>query len=81
MDAEERNFSDQFQPLPGTDVPLSPLLDLGEDPGLDQGATGDHDAVDATTLNLGPVILGGKGVAATEDGDPWHWQREHVPDE
>ena len=69
---EKRNFSDKFQPLPGTDVPLSALLDLGKNPGLDQGATGDHDAIDATTLDLGPVVLRREGVAATEDGDPWH---------
>ena len=61
-----------LQPLPGTDVPLSPFLDLGENPRLDQRATGDHDAVDATALDLGPVVLRGEGVAATEDRDPWH---------
>ena len=69
-----RNFSDEFQPLPGTDVPLSTFFDLGENPGLDQSAASDHYTVDTTTLDLRPVILGGKGIAATEDGDPWHWQ-------
>lgn len=71
---EKRNFSDEFQPLPGTDVPLSSFFDLGEYPGFDQSAASDHYTVDATTLNLRPVILGGKGIAATEDGDPWHWE-------
>jgi hypothetical protein len=70
---EKRNFSDEFQPLPGTDVPLSSFFDLGENPGLDQSAASDHHTVDATTLNLRPVILGGKGITATKDGDPWHW--------
>ena len=76
------NFSDKFQPLPGTDVPLSPLLDLGENPWLDQCATGDHHAVNATTLNLGPIIMGREGIAATEDGDPWHCNvsMERVPE-
>jgi len=67
------NLSNELQPLPGTDVPLSPFLDLGENPGLDERATGDHHAVDATALDLGPVILGGEGIAATEDRDPWYW--------
>lgn len=73
-DSWKLNFSDELQPLSRTDVPLSPFLDLGENPRLDQRATGDHDAVDATALYLGPVILSGEGVAATEDRDPWHWQ-------
>jgi len=69
---EKRNLSDEFQPLPGTDVPLSSFFDLGKNPGLDQRAASDHYAIDATTLNLRPVILGGKGIAATENWDPWH---------
>lgn len=81
-DSEKRNFSDKFQPLPGTDVPLSPLLDLGENPGFDQGATGNHNAIDATTLNLGPVIMRREGVATTKDGNPWHCDvsMERVPE-
>jgi hypothetical protein len=69
---EKRNFSDELQPLPGTDIPISSFFDLGENPGLDQSTASDHYTVDATTLDIRPVILGGKGIAATENGDPWH---------
>ena len=31
----KRNFSDEFQPLSGTDVPLSSFFNLGENPGFD----------------------------------------------
>ena len=62
-----------LQPLPRADVPLSPLLDLSEDPRLDEGAAPDHDAVDAGGLDVGPVVLRGVAVAPAEDRDLGYW--------
>ena len=50
-------LSNEFQPFPGADIPLSSLLDLSEDPGLDQSPTRDHDPVYSTVFNLLPIIL------------------------
>ena len=53
----ETHFADYFEALPRADVPLSALLDLGEDPGLDKRTATDHDSVDAVVVHLVPVVL------------------------
>ena len=52
-----------LQPLRGADVPFSPLLDLCEDPRLDQSPSGNHDSVDPALLLLLIVRLSGETVA------------------
>ena len=39
------------------DIPLPPLLDLGEDPWLDEGASSNHNTVNAVVVHLVPVVL------------------------
>jgi hypothetical protein len=60
-------LSDEIQPLSWGNVPLSLLLDLGEDPGLDERASGDHDAVDTRLGDGVRVGLVRKAVAVAED--------------
>ena len=50
-------LADELEPLAGGDVPLPALLDLGEDPGLDERTATDHDSVDAVVVRLVPVVL------------------------
>ena len=50
-------FLDDIQPLLGGDVPVSPLLDLGEEPGLDERAPGQHDPRHTRGLLARVVVL------------------------
>ena len=62
-------LSNEFQPFPGADIPFSSLLDLSEDPRLDQSPTSDHDPVYSTVFNLLPIVLRREGVSTAEDWD------------
>lgn len=68
------DFSYELQSLPGGDVPVSSFFDFSENPRFDESTTGNHNAIDAATFYLGPVILGGEGIAAAENGDSWHFE-------
>jgi hypothetical protein len=62
--------TDALEALGGRDVPVAAFAQLGEDPGLDERAAGDHDGVDARGLDLlveGAVVI---GVAVADKGDP-----------
>ena len=65
------NLPDQFEPFPGTNVPFSLFLDLGEDPRLDERPATDHHAVDACVFYIRPVIVRRETVAAAEY---WDWR-------
>ena len=65
-------LADELEPLAGRDVPLPALLDLGEDPRLDECPTADHDPVDVVVLHLVPVVLGRETVASAEDRYGFH---------
>ena len=59
-------LADELEPLSRGDVPLPALLDLGEDPGLDEGTAADHDPVDVVVVDLVPVVLRREAVSAPE---------------
>lgn len=65
-------LTDEIQSFDSANVPFSPLLDLGENPGLDQGTSRDHYSIHTTLFNTGPVALSRESIAATEDGDAWN---------
>ena len=59
-------LANELEPLSRGDVPLPALLDLGEDPWLDECAAADHDPVHVIIVDLVPVILRREAVAAPE---------------
>lgn len=50
-------------------LPLSSLLDLGEDPRLNQSTSRDHDAVDSRCVDVVLVVRVAVAVASSKDGD------------
>lgn len=50
-------------------LPLSSLLDLGEDPRLNQSTSRDHDAVDSRYVDVVLVVRVAVAVASSKDGD------------
>ena len=61
-----RYLANELEPLSRRDVPLPALLDLGEDPRLDERTAADHDPVDVVVIHLVPVVLRREAVAAPE---------------
>ncbi len=61
---------DNIQSLPGADVPVAALLDLGEEPGLDERAARQHDARHARGILARVVVLVVEDVPVAE-----HWYR------
>lgn len=62
-------LANKLEPLNSTNIPLPPLLDLRENPRLNQRASRNHNAVYAALLNARPVALRGESVTTTKDGD------------
>ena len=63
----------ELEAFPRANIPFSSLLDFGEYPWLDECAPPDHNSIHASGVDFFPVVLGGKTVAATKDGDGKHW--------
>lgn len=73
-DLKRTDLPDKFEPFPGADVPFPLLLDLSENPRLDERASADHHTVDAAGFDVRPVVVRRETVAAAKNWHGWYWQ-------
>ena len=72
LEPERGVVLEHVQALGSADVPVPPLLDLGEDPGFDQSASRNHARRHALTLHVFDVVVVIEHVAVADDG---YWGR------
>ena len=73
---ESTHLSNEAQSFSRTYIPLFSLLDLCEDPGLDQSPASDHNPIHSTVFNPFPIILRREDVSTAKDRDRRYCGRE-----